>query len=261
MKRHYAKCEDLSSKAKSLPKLIPGDLVYVQDQAGKTPKQWNKSGKVLEELPHDSYLISIDGSFQTTRRNRKFLRKFTPFNTANLPAPPAQDAQPSVNQPAPVMDFSHNDSPLPDQHLRQSEQQEAGSREPGELEKDAGSPPQPQDARTQTQTKPIIPRHLRERWIIAPPSNTRKGPVREEWILAPPSSQPNDSDNQSEVNDNDISDQNTIENPQVDLNIDALQAGENQLRNIIKIIVQACLEVPQLNLSAASMKEGGLART
>ena len=259
MKRHYAKCEDLSSKAKSLPKLIPGDLVYVQDQTGKTPKQWNKSGKVLEELPHDSYLISIDGSFQTTRRNRKFLRKFTPFNTANLPAPPAQDAQPSINQPAPVMDFSYNDSPLPDQHLRQSEQQEAGSREPGELEKDAGSPPQPQDARTQT--KPIIPRHLRERWIIAPPSNTRKGPVREEWILAPPSSQPNDSDNQSEVNDNDISDQNTIENPQVDLNIDALHAGENQLRNIIKIIVQACLEVPQLNLSAASMKEGGLTRT
>ena len=74
-------------------------------------------------------------------------------------------------------------------------------------------------------------------------------------------SQPNNSDNQSEINDNDISDQNTIENPQVDINIDALQVGESQLRNIIKIIVQACLEVPQLNLSAASMKEGGLART
>ena len=57
MQRHYAKCEDLSTKTKPLPPLIPGDLVYIQDQTGKTPRQWNKSGKVLEVFPHDSYLI------------------------------------------------------------------------------------------------------------------------------------------------------------------------------------------------------------
>ena len=61
--------------------------------------------------------------------------------------------------------------------------------------------------------------------------------------------------------DENLSENMDDKNPQVDINIDALQVGEQQLRNIIKIIVQACLEVPQLNLSAVSKKEGGFART
>ena len=79
MKRHYAKSESLHDRTKTLPRLIAGDNVYIQDQTGKTPKRWNKSGKVIEVLPHDSYLVRVDGSFRTTKRNRKFLRKFTPF--------------------------------------------------------------------------------------------------------------------------------------------------------------------------------------
>ena len=252
MKRHYAKCEDLSNKAKSLPKLIPGDQVYVQDQAGKTAKQWNKSGKVLEALPHDSYLISIDGSFQTTRRNRKFLRKFTPYNTANAPTPPTCD--PSVQPPDIQNDSSHLDQhPLPftiQQQFRNTGQ-------------DLNVESQPQVPNSDTcPTKPKLPKHLRERWIIAPPSNTRKGPIREEWILAPPSSQPTSEENSSEGKDiSDISEQNITESPQPDINIDALQVGEQQLRNIIRIIVQGCLEVPKIDLSAVSIKEGGIART
>jgi hypothetical protein len=73
MQRCYAKCEDPPSKGKLLPTLIPGDTVFVQDKDGRTPRQWNKSGKALDALPHDSYLIRIDGSYNTTRRNRKFL--------------------------------------------------------------------------------------------------------------------------------------------------------------------------------------------
>ena len=140
MKRHYAKCEDLNSKAKQLKTLIPGDFVYVQDQTGHTPRQWNKSGKVLEALPHDSYLIRIDGSYTTTRRNRKFLRQFTPYTKAQtitpshfpstLPLPDTVDqaplppnapeqlhhhAQQQYHQPEPDAQH-HHQPPTPLQH-------------------------------------------------------------------------------------------------------------------------------------------------
>ena len=149
MKRHYAKREDLSSKAKSLPKLIPGDQVYVQDQTGKTPRQWNKSGTVLEVHPNDSYLISIDGSFQTTRRNRKFLWKFTPYNTANVPTPPPSDVQ------LPVIDndSSHrNQNPLPSTNQKQASDT-------------GGQDPRPESQAQVLTTEPCSskPKHLRER--------------------------------------------------------------------------------------------------
>ena len=47
----------------------------------------------------------------------------------------------------------------------------------------------------------------------------------------------------------------------MDINIDALQVGEQPLWNIIPIIVLAFFEVPQLNLSAVSKEEEGFART
>ena len=34
---------------------------------------------MVEHAGHDSYLVKIDGSGKLTRRNRQFLRKFTPF--------------------------------------------------------------------------------------------------------------------------------------------------------------------------------------
>ena len=60
-----------------------GDQVFVQDQTGPTPKRWSKSGTIVESLPHDSFLVRIDGSRKLSRRNRQFLRKFTPFTTDN----------------------------------------------------------------------------------------------------------------------------------------------------------------------------------
>ena len=72
----------MDSTAKKHKDLFPGDSVYVQDQSGRTPKLWTKSGIVLESLPHDSYLIKIDGSNKVTKRNRQFLRSFVPFQAA-----------------------------------------------------------------------------------------------------------------------------------------------------------------------------------
>ena len=96
LRRHYAKCEDLNSKAKSLGTLAPGDSVYVQNQTGTKPRQWGKSGKVLEVLPHDSFLISIDGSYNVTKRNRKFLRKFTPLNFSLEAEHTSENSQKSI---------------------------------------------------------------------------------------------------------------------------------------------------------------------
>ena len=53
--------------------------VYIQEQFGNTPRKWSKSGTVVENAGHDSYLVKIDGSGKLTRRNRQFLRKFVPF--------------------------------------------------------------------------------------------------------------------------------------------------------------------------------------
>ena len=61
-----------------LPPLQPGDQVRVQDQYGNSPRQWSKTGVVVEVEGFNSYLISLDGSRQMTKRNRKFLRKISP---------------------------------------------------------------------------------------------------------------------------------------------------------------------------------------
>ena len=79
LKRHYAEVERLERGTRKMEALGVGDLVYVQEQFGNTPKKWSKSGTVVEHAGHDSYLVKIDGSGKLTRRNRQFLRKFTPF--------------------------------------------------------------------------------------------------------------------------------------------------------------------------------------
>ena len=50
-------------------------MVQIQNQKGTDPKRWNKSGKVIERLVYDQYLVKVDGGGRLTRRNRRFLRK------------------------------------------------------------------------------------------------------------------------------------------------------------------------------------------
>ena len=91
LKRHYLKVEDLSKGAKRLKPLNQGDHVYIQDQHGKTPTRWNKSGVVLECLNNDSYLVKVDGSNNVTKRNRQFLRHFVPFSKQKFNASQEKD--------------------------------------------------------------------------------------------------------------------------------------------------------------------------
>jgi len=43
----------------------------------------------MEVLPHDQYVVRVDGSRRLTRRNRKFLRMYNPASTS-IEAKPSQ---------------------------------------------------------------------------------------------------------------------------------------------------------------------------
>ena len=56
----------------------------MQDLTNKgQPGRWAKSGTIVEVLPHDAYLVKVHGSRALTKRNRRFLRKITPFTPAS----------------------------------------------------------------------------------------------------------------------------------------------------------------------------------
>ena len=65
----------LSGGARNLPDLKVGDMVLIQNQNGNNPRRWNKSGKVVERLEFNQYVVKVDGGGRLTRRNRRFLKK------------------------------------------------------------------------------------------------------------------------------------------------------------------------------------------
>ena len=96
-RRRMSKQEQLSQGAKQLPPLQPGHHVRVQDQhkTGNSARLWTQTGVVLEAHPDDAYLISINGSRTVTKRNRQFLRQYTPLETDyTRPSPTIKRAQP-----------------------------------------------------------------------------------------------------------------------------------------------------------------------
>ena len=91
-KRHVKLEESLVAKSRKLPDLSVGDTVSVQDQVGHTPRQWSKTGTVVEKSGHDSYLVKMDGSNRLSKRNRQFIRRVTPYKCdvdkiGDIPAP------------------------------------------------------------------------------------------------------------------------------------------------------------------------------
>ena len=70
--------ENIPSEKSRLPPLQVGQKVLIQNQAGRYPLRWDKSGTVGEVFPYDQYVIRVDGSNRLTRRNRRFLRAYKP---------------------------------------------------------------------------------------------------------------------------------------------------------------------------------------
>ena len=63
----------------TLPPLKPQSRVLVQNQCSPHPTKWDRSGCVVKALPHDQYLVRLDGSGGVTRRNRQHLKHITTF--------------------------------------------------------------------------------------------------------------------------------------------------------------------------------------
>ena len=80
-KRHNREREKWSEHTKELQPLEKGDNVYIQNMTGNNPLRWERTGIILEVKPFKQYLVKVDGTGRTTLRNRKNLRKFTPFRT------------------------------------------------------------------------------------------------------------------------------------------------------------------------------------
>ena len=81
--RHRQAEERLSEHTKRLPPLVVGDLVRIQNQTGRFPRKWDKTGRVVEVRQYDQYVIRTDGSGRLMVRNRKFLRRYIPYDMKN----------------------------------------------------------------------------------------------------------------------------------------------------------------------------------
>ena len=103
------------SNHNSLPPLTPGQHVLIQNGEGCAPLRWDRSGMIVEVLPHRQYRVKVDGSGRPWLRNRVQLKPYvpqtvpptaiTPSTTITIPevtpvAPPAQ-VPPSQRSPPP----------------------------------------------------------------------------------------------------------------------------------------------------------------
>ena len=79
MKPRYIKTlESLNEHARPLLPLRQGDHVFVQNQCGRFPNKWDRSGVIVEVKDHDQYVVKIAGTGRLTLRNRRFLRHYNP---------------------------------------------------------------------------------------------------------------------------------------------------------------------------------------
>lgn len=84
LRSRYARTiESLGEHARPLNPLQLGDRVYLQNQVGNHPKQWDRGGTVVECRPFNLYVIKVDGTGQLTVRNRMYLRRFEPHSLNN----------------------------------------------------------------------------------------------------------------------------------------------------------------------------------
>ena len=94
--QRYARQEKLLNEhTKVLPSLNNGDCVSIQNQSGPRAKKWDRTGMIVETLPHQQYRVRVHGSGRITLRNRQFLRRITPLQQApSIPMPNIEDDTP-----------------------------------------------------------------------------------------------------------------------------------------------------------------------
>lgn len=197
-KRHMLAAEKWSEHTKRLPPLIVGDHVHIQNQTGPHPLKWDKTGRIIEVRQFDQYVVRTDGSGRVTLRNRKFLRKFTPFKIPGKKYTILDDIE-SLKQLAPkVPEVQHTpDEKTPDSTTKQSQLQPIPpaqtdtniSGSPNEdQELDKGSPQDmplmpmsPPPDITPPKSPSLLPSHapdLSEQYLPTPDSSSPRNPSR-----------------------------------------------------------------------------------
>ena len=113
-----------------MSQLQPGDSVVIQNQNGRFPKKWDKSGNVVEVRGHDQYVVKVAGSGKLTLRNRRFLRKYEPHSLSRKQTAAHIHATPSLPSGSEMPDPSpeHGTSNFPSS--AEEEQTEALSEPP-----------------------------------------------------------------------------------------------------------------------------------
>lgn len=100
--------------SQGLTPLKCGDSVMVQNQTGRHPNKWDKTGTVVEVLQYHQYAVRTDGSGRLTTRNRRFLRRYQPipssppttipsFPPPEPPSIPSTPTRPPPTTPPPPM--------------------------------------------------------------------------------------------------------------------------------------------------------------
>ena len=75
----------LAMYTKQQPELQHGTQVAVQNQTGRNPTKWDKTGTVIETRPHSQVVIRMDGSRRMTLRNRRFVKQILPMTATTAP--------------------------------------------------------------------------------------------------------------------------------------------------------------------------------
>ena len=83
-KRYELDGKRLAEHTRKFKEVPVGTSVAVQNQTGKNPKKWDKTGKVVDTADHDKVVVKIDGSNRLTTRNRRYVKPIVPVNNPNV---------------------------------------------------------------------------------------------------------------------------------------------------------------------------------
>ena len=168
--------ERLNAHARTLPPLLPGMKVFIQNQTGSHPTKWDKSGIVLEAQGNDQYLVKVDGTGRLTLRNRRVLRQYTdasPDMSYRQPAAPALEEPVRVNDEPPWNDRIDRDTRATLDRTPQIEEQLV---QPQEHLVPQPPPPSLEPAAPQQPSSPALPAEpaaLRDQQHDVMPQSTR----------------------------------------------------------------------------------------
>ena len=134
--------EKLNAHCRQLPPLECGKRCFVQNQHGPLRNKWHNTGTVMEVLPFNQYVIKMDGSRKLTKRNRRFLRAYTPASVNTEPQPPPLD----IVEPAQLIPPVHDNTVLQGEDGKE----DAASVSPTDLEHIDDRIPSPNSERVTT---------------------------------------------------------------------------------------------------------------